>query len=442
MNVTFEQQADQSAIITVEVAAADYAAEVEKTLKGYKKQAKVPGFRPGMVPMTIINKMYRKGAVAEQAYKQASQSAFEYINENKIETLGDLMPSDKQAELDFDSQVDFEFKFEIGLAPEFTIALSADDSVEKITVTPTAEMLESYTENFLRKYGKLADVEVVEKEEALNVNLDNPDMKIEDAYVGLISMNDDERAPFIGKKVGDKMQVNINELYKDAKQRAAILSVNEEELEGVNPEFELEIIQIRAFKSPELNDEFFAEAFPEKDITSKEQFDAKMSADIQVELDSQTVMGFYNTVRDMLVEKVNPTLPEAFLKSWLLQINEGKFTMEQIEEEFPQFALMMKWDIIKRYFAKENNIEINNEDMEAEAKNMALQQFKYYGMANPADDMLENFSKQILSNKEEARKIYDRLGDTKIIDLVVSQITVNDKSMSVDEYSAMMQLSK
>lgn len=442
MNVTLENKADQTAIIRIDLVEADYAQAVEKALKDYKKNAKVPGFRPGMVPMGLVNKMYRKGTLADQTYRMASQEAFKHIEDNKIETLGDMMPAAEQPELDFDNQTEFQFVFQVGIAPEVKIALTKKDKVEKIVVTPTDEMQTSFKENFLRRFGKLVDVDKVVKEEAVNVTLDNKDIKIEEAYVGLISMNDDERKPFIGKKIGDKMAVNINTLYPDPKQRAAILSLNESELGTLNPEFELEITKIRAFQNPELNEAFFTEAFPEKDITSKEQFDAKMAADLQEELDSQTVFSFHNSVRDAILAKVNPSLPEQFLKEWLFQINEGKFTMEQIENEFPQFSQMMKWDIVKREIAKEAKLEVTADDAMAEAKQMALQQFKYYGMANPGDEMLTNYANQILGSKEEARKIYDRVADNKVIDAIVEKITVAEKKMTVDQFSEMMKADK
>lgn len=442
MNVTLENKADQTAIIRIDLVEADYAQAVEKALKDYKKNAKVPGFRPGMVPMGLVNKMYRKGTLADQTYRMASQEAFKHIEDNKIETLGDMMPAAEQPELDFDNQTEFQFVFQVGIAPEVKIALTKKDKVEKIVVTPTDEMQTSFKENFLRRFGKLVDVDKVVKEEAVNVTLDNKDIKIEEAYVGLISMNDDERKPFIGKKIGDKMAVNINTLYPDPKQRAAILSLNESELGTLNPEFELEITKIRAFQNPELNEALFTEAFPEKDITSKEQFDAKMAADLQEELDSQTVFSFHNSVRDAILAKVNPSLPEQFLKEWLFQINEGKFTMEQIENEFPQFSQMMKWDIVKREIAKEAKLEVTADDAMAEAKQMALQQFKYYGMANPGDEMLTNYANQILGSKEEARKIYDRVADNKVIDAIVEKITVAEKKMTVDQFSEMMKADK
>lgn len=439
MNVVRENLADQTALLRITVSQADYAEKVEKELKNYKRKANVPGFRPGMVPMAVVNKMYRKSAMADITYRAATDAAFDYIKENEIEPLGDLMPGDDQKPLDFDTQTEFEFVFQIGIAPKIELKLTKKDTVERIKVTPNKEMIDGYRSNFVRRFGKLDDVEAVTKEEAVNVDLKNESMTIEDTYVTLISMTDEQRAPFIGKKVGDKMQVNINEIYPKAEQRAAVLSVKQEELDTIEPMFELEIKKIRTFVEPKIDATFFAEAFPEGDVKSEAEFEAMINTKVEQELDSQTSFKFDDNVREYLVKKANLSLPEGFLKNWLWGVNEGKFTMEEVEQEFPQFLEMMRWDLIKRNVATEHKIEVTSQDATDQAKEMAMMQFRYYGMNTVADDMLENYAKQILSNKEEAKKIYDQVGQKKVIAAVVEQITVKDKIMTIDEFSAMMQ---
>lgn len=439
MNVKFENRDDQTALITVTVAQTDYCEAVEKALKNYRKSAKVPGFRPGMVPMTLINKMYRKGTIAEQAYRLASDNAFKYLQDNKINALGDLMPAREQSELNFEVEGDYEFAFKIGVAPEVKLSFSKKDKVEKIVLEPTDEMINGYKENLLRQFGSLVDTKEITSDEALNITLDNGELRIEDAYLSLISLEDEKRAAFIGKKVGDKIQVDINELYSDPKQIAAILSVKEEELAATSPKFELEITQIRKFENPELNDEFFAKAYPNKDVTSVEQFEAKAKESVQEELNSQMIFRFQDAVRTMALAKNDLNFPNEFMKEWLLAINEGKFNAEQIDDEYPQFLEMMKWDVVKREVAKEYEVKVTEEDVIAEAKNMAAQQFRYYGMANATDDMLDGFAKQILSDKEQGQKIAERVSDNKILDAIASKVTISEKNMTVDQFTKLMQ---
>lgn len=442
MNVTRADQAGQTTIITVTVEGKDYAEKLEKTLKEHKRKATIPGFRPGMVPMAMINKMYRKSAMADLTYRMATDAAFDFIKTEEIDPVGDLMPADAQKEIDFDTQADFDFVFEIGLAPKVNLDFDAKDKVEKVVVTPTKEMIDGFTDNYLRRYGKLVEVDKVEKEEAVSCTLENADMRIEEAYVGLISMADEDRKPFVGKKVGDKMEVNVNELYKDPKQRAAILSLKETEMETMNPVFELEVTKIRKFENPKLDAEFFALAFPEGDIKDEKAFEAKMLEMVTAELASQTEFKWLDTVRDYVVEKSAMTLPEEFLKSWLFNINEGKFTMEQIEAEFEDFTRMMKWDLVKRAVAKAEKLEVTKEDAMSEAKAVALAQFRQYGMASVADDMLENYATQMLSNQEQAKQMFEAAGEKKVIDALIAKLTVKEKKMTVDEFSQMLKKEK
>lgn len=267
----------------------DYGEAVDKQLREMKRKANIPGFRPGMVPMGIVKKMYGKGILAEQSYRTASNAVFEYLQKEKIDYLGDVIPSDEQGDFDFDNNTEFEFLFEIGEAPKIDMTLSAEkDKLTYNKIKVDKKMHEDYRSNYLRRYGRLVDVETVEKDEALNVTLDNGELRIEEAYVGLISMSEQERAPFIGKQVGYKTQVDINELYKKPEQRAAVLQVKAEELEGINPKFELEITKIRRFADPELNEEFFKMAFPAGNVTSEKEFDKFIDEDIERELKRET----------------------------------------------------------------------------------------------------------------------------------------------------------
>ena len=328
MNIVRENLEDGTTLLKATVAEADYNEAVDKALRTYKRKANVPGFRPGMVPMSIINKMYRKGVVAEEAYRAASNGCFDYIEKEKLTLVGDMIPSEKQQPLDFENSTEYEFAFEVGLAPEINIPLSKKDKVKKYTIAIEDKMREGYRSNFTRRFGKLVDVDTVEKEDALNVTLDQPEMKIEEAYVGLIGMSDAARKPFLGKKVGDTMEVNVNELYPTPAQRAAILQVKEDELEGINPKFTLTITKIRRFTEPELNDEFFKMAFPEGNVKNADEFAQYIDSQISRDLSRESDFLFTLDIRRMLLDKANLALPDAFLKRWLFTINEGKFSLE------------------------------------------------------------------------------------------------------------------
>ena len=439
MNITREQREGGLSILKVVVNEADYGQAVEKQLRDYKRKANVPGFRPGMVPMGIVKKMYGKHVVAEQSYHLASNSVFEYLQKENIDYVGDVIPSEEQGDFDFENNTEFEFVFEIGEAPKIEIELSAKDKVTYSKIKVDKKMHTEYRSNYLRRYGRLIDVDKVEKDEALNVTLDNGDMRIEEAYVGLISMSDEERKEWKGKKVGYKTTVNINELYKKPEQRAAILSVKEDELESIKPEFELEITKIRRFADPELNEEFFKMAFPAGNVTSEEELDKFIDEEIERELKRECDFMFANQMRKFIIEKAGIQMPEEFLKRWLYVINEGKFSREEIEKDFPAFINMFTWNYLQKHFIAEGDIKVTPEEAKAEAMSFAQMQFAQYGMPSAPADMLEGFAKQIMENKEQLQKIYEKLFEEKVVEYLRGKIKVTEKAISADDFAKLAQ---
>ncbi len=439
MEITREQREQGTSLLKVVVSEKDYGEAVDKMLREYKRKANIPGFRPGMVPMGVVRKMYGKGAVAEQSYRTASNAVFEYLQKEGIDYVGDVIPSDEQGDFDFDNNTKHEFLFEIGEAPEVKLDLSDKDKLTYNKIAVDAKMHDAYKDNYLRRYGRLVDVDEVKNDEALTVVLDNGDIRIVDAYVGLISMSDEERKPFIGKKTGEKMDVNVNELYKTASQRAAILQVKEDELEGINPQFTMEIKQIRQFANPELNEEFFKMAFPAGNVASEAELDSFVDAEIEKELGRESDYLFTINVRDFLMEKAALQMPAEFLKRWLYVINEGKFTKEDIEKDFDGFVKMFTWNYIQKHIIKEADLGVSAEEAEAEAKEFAKAQFAQYGMPSAPDEMVAGFSKQILENKEQAQKIYEKLYELKVVDYVKSKVSVDVNSVSSDEFAKLAQ---
>ncbi|MBP3532939.1 MAG: trigger factor, partial [Alistipes sp.] len=330
MNITKVEKEAGVSLLKVVVDEKDYGEAVNKMLHDYKRKANIPGFRPGMVPMGIIKKMYGKGAIAEQSYRTASNAVFEYLQKENIDYVGDVIPAEEQGDFDFDNSTEFEFVFEIGEAPKYDVELTEKDKINYYKIKIDKKMHENFLDNYLRRYGRLADVEEVASDEALTVTLDNGDLRVEDAYVGLISMGEEERKQFIGKKVGYKTEIDINEMYKTPAQRASMLHVKEDELKDINPKFSLEITKIRRFTNPELNDEFFKTAFPEGEVKNAKELDAYIDAQIDKETSRESDYMFVATTRNYMLDKAKLAMPEGFLKRWLYTINEGKFTMEDI----------------------------------------------------------------------------------------------------------------
>ncbi len=435
MKIVREQREENNSLVKITVDEADYGQQVEKSLREYRRKANIPGFRVGMVPMGIIKKMYGKGVLAEQSYRVASNAVFEYLQKENIDYIGDIIPSEEQGDFDFENGTEFEFIFEIGEAPAINLELSDKDKMTYNKIKVDKKMHEDYRSNFLRRYGRLVDAETVTSDEALSVTLDNGEMQVEDAYVGLISMSEEERKPFIGKKVGDKMEVNVNEIYKTASQRAAILQVKEEELESIKPEFSMEITKIRKFAEPELNEEFFKMAFPAGDVKTAEEFEALIDSQIASELKRESDYLFTLQLRDYLIEKADLKMPAAFLKRWLYTINEGKFSMEEIEKDFDAFLRMFTWNYLQKHFIKADNLTVSKEEAEAEAKALAAAQFAQYGMPSAPEEMLKGYAEKILADKEQGQRIFEKLYEVKVVEDVKSKMKISEKSVSADDFA-------
>ena len=439
MKIVREQREQNNSLIRVTVGEEDYRDAVEKALRDYRRKASIPGFRPGMVPMGIIRKMYGKGVLAEQAYRMASNSAFEYLQKENIDYLGDVIPSEEQGDFDFENGREFEFVFEIGEAPEVKLELSDKDKLTYSKIKVDKKMHADYRSNYLRRFGRLVDADEVTSDEALSVTLDNGEMNVADAYVGLISMSEEERKPFIGKKVGFKTEVNINELYRNPSQRAAVLQVKEQELEGIKPEFTLEITKIRKFAEPELGEEFFKMAFPQGNVKTEAEFDKFIDAQIESELRRESDYLFTLQLRDYLIGKAALKMPEAFLKRWLYTINEGKFSMEEIGKDFDQFLRMFTWNYLQKHFIKQDNLSVSKEEAEAEAKALAAAQFAQYGMPSAPDEMLAGYAEKILADKQQGQKIYEKLYEVKVVEDVKSKTKVTEKAVSSEDFAKLAQ---
>lgn len=435
MNIVRENLENLTTLLKVTVGEADYSEAVDKALRTYKRKANVPGFRPGMVPMGIINKMYRKGVVAEESYRAASKACFDYIEKEKLTLVGDMIPSDKQQPLDFDDSTEYEFVFEVGLAPEIGIDLSKKDKVTRYSIRIEDKMRDGYRTNFLNRFGKLTDVDAVEKEDALDVTLEQGDTKVEEAYVGLIGMSDEDRAPFIGKKVGDSLDVDVTKLFKTLSQRAAALGVKEADLEGMDPNYKLTINKIRRFVAPEMNEEFFKTAFPDGGVATPEAFEKYIEEQIARDLSRETDFLLHLDVRKFLLKKAGLVMPEAFLKNWLYTINEGKFSMEDIEKDFDQFLKMFTWNYLQKHFIKTDGITVSKEEALSEAKALAASQFAQYGMPSAPDDMLEGYAEKILADKDQGQKIYEKLYEVKVVEDVKSKVKVTEKAVSADDFA-------
>lgn len=445
MNIVREDIDSLNTTIRVKVEKDDYTANVEKSLKDYRKKANINGFRPGMAPMSLIRKMYYRYILADEVTKLASDKLFDFIKENNIRTLGEPIPSEKQTPINWETDETFELTWDLGLAPEIDIKFTKKDKFPFYKIIPNDEIRKSYIDSYRNRNGKYVNVEVTDEKGLVKATLTelNDDESprengatVDGASISIALVADkDEQKKLIGVKVGDVLVIDTHKAFPNLADRAALLRIKKEELDGINPLFQLTITETLTFAPAELNQEFFDAVYGEGVVTSEEEFNKKIDEEIERNLAHESEYRFGIDLKEKLLEKLKLELPKDFLIRWLVAINEGKFTREQIESEFPMFEKDLKWQLISNKVAEEQNFAVTNEELEDFAMGYARSQFAAYGMSFLPDEYIKRYATDILKNRDEVRKIQERILDKKVIDWFKANVNLDTKEITLDEFN-------
>ena len=450
MNVSLKNIDAVSGIVKLEIVKADYAEQVEKSLRNFRQKANVPGFRKGMVPMGMVKKMYGKHVLVEEVNKLVSENLFSYIRENKLNILGEPMPNEsEQKPINFDTQEDFEFCFDVALAPEINIALSKSDKLPYYEVAIDDEMLnqqiDAYTANF-GTYDKAEEVEEKDMVKGTVAELENGSPKeggivVEEAVLMPAYMKDEaEKAKFVGAKVNSVVVFNPNKAYEGAEvEIASFLKVDKEAVAGITGDFSFEITEITRHQKAEMNQELFDKVFGEGVVTSEEEFKNKIKDALTDQFTPQSDYKFLLDAREVLVQKAGEMkFADDMLKRWLVAANENT-TAEKVEEDFPKMIEDLKYQLIKENLVKSNNLKVEDADIEAFAKRVAQAQFAQYGMLSVPEDVLANYAKDMLKNKQTLQNIIDRAVEEKLAAWLKEQVELDVKEVSTEEFGKLFE---
>jgi trigger factor len=286
-------------------------------------------------------------------------------------------------------------------------------------------------ENILKQYGSLEEGKKAKADDFLIVDFEQGDLKVEGTYVALRSIAEAAKASFVGVKAGDVVEVNVNEAFENETDRAAMLKVSKDELAGLDPMFKMTVKNVKTFVNAPLTEETFEKAFG---VKTEAEFDAKIEERIRAEYAQEADFRFNKDARNFLVEKANVTVAENFLKRWIYVINDGKFTMEDIEKEWDLFIVDYKWQMVRSYLMEKYNVKVEEADLLASAKGFAAYQFAMYGMNNVPEEQLEAFAKNILSQEEQGRRILDQVENEKTVAAVREVVTLKKKKISVEKF--------
>ncbi|WP_455637341.1 trigger factor [Parabacteroides sp.] len=450
MNVSLKNIDAVSGIVKLEIVKADYADQVEKSLRNLRQKANVPGFRKGMVPMGMVKKMYGKHVLVEEVNKLVSENLYSYIRENKVNILGEPMPNEtEQQPINFDTQEDFEFCFDVAIAPEIKIELSKNDKLPYYQVTIDDEMLNQQIDAYTANYGTYDKAEEIEEKDLVKgtvAELENGSPKeggivVEDAVLMPSYLKDEaEKAKFIGAKPNTVVVFNPNKAYEGAEAEiASFLKVDKEAVAGITGDFSFEISEITRHKKAELNQELFDKVFGEGVVASEEEFKNKIKEALAEQFVPQSDYKFLLDAREVLVEKAGELqFADELLKRWLLAANE-KNTPEQLDEEFPKIIEDLKYQLIKEHLVKSNNLKVEDADIENFAKRVAKAQFAQYGMLSVPEDVLANYAKDMLKNKQTLQNILDRAVEEKLAAWLKEEVQLDVKEVSAEEFNKLFE---
>ena len=420
--------------LTLSVANEDYAESKRKKLNDYRRKAEIRGFRKGMVPMSLVEKMYGQSALVDSVNDVISEGLNNFIHENNLKVLGEPLPSEDQPQVEWVDGNDFTFKFDIAQNPEVVMELSKDDEVPYYTITVTEAAKKEMKENLLKQYGSLEEGEKAKADDFIIVDFEQGDLKVEGTYVALRSVAEPAKAEFVGVKAGDVVDVNVNVAFENETDRASMLKVKKEELANLDPMFKMTVKNVKTFVSAPLTQETYDKIFGEGNVTDEAGFDAKIEERLRAEYAQEADFRFNKDAKDFLIEKAGLKIAEKFLKRWVFVANDGKFTMEDIEKEWDLFIVDYKWQMIRSYLMEKYAVKIEEADLLASAKGFAAYQFAMYGMNNVPDEQLESFAKNILSQEEQGRRILDQVENDKTIAAVREVVTLKKKKISVDKF--------
>ena len=450
MNVSMQNVDKVSALLTVNIEKADYQEKVEKVLKKYRQQVNMPGFRKGMVPMSLIKKQFGKSAMAEEVDKLMQDAVNNYIRENKVNMLGMPLPNDEKMQtIDFDTQENFEFVFDIALAPEFKAEVTEQDAIDFYTIAVSDEMVNSQVDMYAQRAAKYEKVEEYADRDMVkgllaeldeNGNTKEGGIQVEGAVMMPSYMkNDEQKAIFATAKVNDVLVFNPNAAFEgNEAELSSLLKIKREEVAEMKSNFSFQIEEITRAVPAALTQELFDQVFGEGAVSSEEEFRGKIKESIAAQFEADSNYKFLLDARTYLMNKVGKLeFPDALLKKIMLLNNEDKGE-SFVEENYEKSLEELTWHLIKEQLTEAFGIKVEQADVLAMAKENTRMQFAQYGMMSIPEEMLENYAKEMLKKKETVEGLVNRAIESKLAAALKGKVALNNKEVSMEEFNDLL----
>ncbi|TWR25284.1 trigger factor [Mucilaginibacter achroorhodeus] len=445
MNISQEKKDALNATLKISLSPADYQPQVDKAIKEQAKKAQLPGFRKGMVPAGHIKKMYGKSILVDEINTLLSDKLNKYIEDEKLEVLGQPLPKlDDEKEYNWDFNDEFEFVYELGLAPEFAVEFSSKDKLTQYVIKVDAETLASREKNIRRAYGKMTNPDVSAEDDVLYSDLVqlSPDGSVFEGGISNTTSvrldqikNEDVKKSLIGLKKGDVVTIDLQKAFEnDAAKVAGLLKIEEDEAAELKSNFQLTVKNVNRLDEADLNQEFFDKLFGEGVVTTEEGFREKITEELETMMQQDSERKLQNDIYNYTLDKVQFELPDEFLKRWLKATNE-KLSDEELEGGYADFAKNLKWTLIANKIVVDNQIDIKYDEVFAYAKQSLNNQFRMYSQQSLTDEQLAQYTVQYLQNKENANKIFEEVKAVRVFDYIKSVITLDKKEILFTDFN-------
>ncbi len=444
MKVTKQDIDALNAVLTVEVSKEDYADKVKSQLNKLRKSAKIPGFRPGTVPASLIQKQYGSSVLADEMNKVVNDALYGYIQENKLNILGNPIPkAGTDVKGDFANPDTFTFEYEIGISPEIKLDLTDKTKIDYNKIKVDDELIGKQLEDIQRRYGKLVASEKVGEKDLIfgkfvELNDDNTVKEggVENTSTISVEFVEDKatKKSLIGAKVGDVIVVEPVKVSRSEADAAAMLGVKAEEFANLSSKFQMTINEVKVMEMAEMNQELFDKLFGEGAVTTEAEVKERIKGDLDNMFAQDADRLLTKLVFNHLMETTKVELPDTFMKRWIKLSNTSEISEDQIEADYPAYSNNLKWQLIQTEVFKSKDVKFDQAEAVEFTKGLLVANYAQYGIPAPEDAELTQSAMQVLTNKEEANRIYDMLAETKLTQIFKDTVKLNEKEISYDAF--------
>ena len=443
MKITQSNINDLQAELKVVITPEDYQEKVDKELKNYRKNAEIPGFRKGKVPMSVINKKYRIPVLVDQVNKLLQEDLYKYISSEKVKVLGSPMPKDSQ-QVDWENTSTFTFEFEIGLSPDLDVKITKKDKVKYYQIQADNKLVDNYANDIAKRYGAMSKPEISEEGdlvfcEIVQIDVDGNVMENgvrNEATVSMDFISDKKiKQQFIGVKEGDSFTVNVMKAFSNHTDLSAMLNITHDQLHDLSSEdFQFTVKNVSRIKPSEMNLELFEKVYGKDSVKTEKEFKAKIKDEAERSFVPESDRMLKNDVVTYLIDKIKFDMPDEFLKRWLVHTSEKKVTLEQIESEYDMYSKSLRWQLIENNILENYNVKVSTEEVENHTKSLITMQMQQYGQPVPQEDKMNEIVASILKKEDERKKIYDQLYDVKSLEVYKENFKLTEKAISYDDF--------